>query len=102
MKLLLLSDLNSIHTKKWVKRSHHLFEEVLIIGFQKLAKKDFYSEFKNVKINSININPHSFLKEIQYLKNVKQIKKLSLNFKPDVLHAHYATSYGLIGTFYKY
>ena len=35
--------------------------------------------------------------KLSYLKFVGTLKKAIAQFKPDVVHAHYATSYGLIG-----
>ena len=41
----------------------------------------------------------SVLQKLSYLKVIKQLKKINREFNPDIIHAHYATSYGLLGTF---
>ena len=35
--------------------------------------------------------------KLKYLKALPTVKKTILDFKPDVVHAHYATSYGFLG-----
>src|SRR5690606_14490213 len=37
------------------------------------------------------------LSKLNYLKAYRQVKRIIREFKPDILHAHYASSYGLIG-----
>ncbi|MDQ9894055.1 glycosyltransferase, partial [Acinetobacter baumannii] len=44
----------------------------------------------------------SAIKKIEYLKVIKEIKKIIYDIKPDILHAHYASSYGLIGSLVNY
>ncbi len=34
-----------------------------------------------------------------YLKSISFVRKINKEFKPDIVHAHYATSYGLLGSF---
>ena len=37
------------------------------------------------------------LSKLSYLKVLPELKKVIAGFKPDILHAHFATSYGLLG-----
>ena len=37
------------------------------------------------------------LSKLNYLKVLPELKKVIAGFKPDILHAHFATSYGLLG-----
>lgn len=37
------------------------------------------------------------LSKLSYLKVLPELKKVIRDFKPDILHAHFATSYGLLG-----
>lgn len=101
MKLLLLSDLNSIHTKKWVHALAVRGIEIEIFGLGK-PMDDFYDDLENVKIHHAEFNNQygkSGAKKMKYVSVYKQIRKIDKAFKPDIVHAHYATSYGLIGTF---
>lgn len=43
-----------------------------------------------------------FYKSFYFLKTFKDIKKLIQEIKPDILHAHYITSYGLLGMLSQY
>jgi glycosyltransferase involved in cell wall biosynthesis len=42
--------------------------------------------------------PDRILKEFKYLSSISLLKKIIILHKPDIVHAHYATSYGLIGS----
>ncbi len=39
----------------------------------------------------------STISKLRYLKGVSSLKKIINEWKPDIVHAHYASSYGLIG-----
>ncbi len=102
MKILLLSDLNSIHTKKWALA---LAKKGCVLHFFGLTKPkdDFYDGLDNVTISYANIkNSSTVLNKIKYFSVVKQLKQQYHLFKPDIVHAHYATSYGLLGSFLKH
>lgn len=104
MKILLLSDLNSIHTKKWVKAISLEGIELFVFGLTP-AKDEFYENFSNVQTGSANqenLRSRSLFSKLSYLKQVKKIKELYSSFKPDLVHAHYASSYGLLGSYLKH
>lgn len=99
MRVLLLSDTNSEHTEKWALglASHGL--EVGLFSFNR-ATYSWYQNKPNITVlfePENQIDPFSSSSKLSYFKYVKLLKKAILQFKPDVLHAHYATSYGLIG-----
>lgn len=82
-------DSESIHLKKWATHFKELGHEVHVISF------------KNTPIEGI---PHHHIDagEIQQkggnfkvLFTFRRIKKILQQIKPDFLHAHYATSYGI-------
>lgn len=91
MKICYLADGPSIHTKRWCEYFAGQGHEVHLVTFRKV-------EINNVKVHFIeagNIgnvggNWKIFLK----LSNVKRIIR---QIAPDILHAHYLTSYGTIG-----
>jgi glycosyltransferase involved in cell wall biosynthesis len=99
MKVLILSDANSSHTQKWVnslvdegvdvclfslsKFNDQLYKNILVVNFG-LNKND---------INTTNNN----ISKLKYFKALPIIKNTIKDFKPDILHAHYASSYGLLG-----
>ena len=100
MKVLLLSDPSSPHTIKWVNSLHRKGIEIFLFG---LSKYDPTQYNDDIKIESLH-TPESikakldgnFLK-LMYLSAFPRLKKIIKTFKPDILHAHYAASYGLMG-----
>src|SRR6185436_10940833 len=98
MRILLLSDINSTHTRKWAagiaSRGH-------VTGLFTISNPvtDWYSSRNIVVFNSAhgNINTSSVFSILHYRKAAQELNKVIQKFQPDVVHAHYATSYGLIG-----
>ncbi|NOQ71258.1 MAG: glycosyltransferase [Crocinitomix sp.] len=104
MRLLLLSDLNSIHTKKWVSGLSVRGYEMSVFGLSK-PTDNYYDQFDNVEISFADhtrFRERSRFSKLSYLKHIKQLKRLYKGFKPDIVHAHYATSYGLLGSFLRH
>ena len=101
MKILMLADPNSTHTFKWVTALSERGIQIFLFGLNSFDTKPY--EHTNIKIysldlnKSIRFNSESSLSKIIYLKAVKQIKSLIKEIRPDILHAHYASSYGFLG-----
>jgi glycosyltransferase involved in cell wall biosynthesis len=98
MKVLLVSDINSAHTQKWAIALAKQGIEVGVFSF----RAPIYNWFLENNIAVFYINNSSNHSEklgskILYLKQLPFLKKCIKKFKPDVLHAHYASSYGLLG-----
>ena len=102
MRLLILSDSDSPHTIKWVKS---IAGRNILVGVFSIHKTNLrlYENINNIKIYDLGISrkiqnkdENNFSKAI-YLKGIKKLKRIIKEFKPDVLHAHYASSYGFIG-----
>ena len=100
MRILLLSNLLSTHTIKWAKalsKTH----DILIFGFSlptpELKKELDGIDFVSTEIKDSKPFRNYSLKKLSYFQAVPLIRKIIEDFKPDILHAHYATSYGLIG-----
>ena len=101
MKILLLSDFNSIHTIKWAKSLADNGIEILLVGFSK-ANTEAYKDFQNISIYGFNITDGTIssstnFNKLKYVRLLPKLKKLIKTFKPDILHAHYASSYGFLG-----
>jgi len=99
MKLLLLSDPNSVHTIKWAKSLANEGIEIIIFGLGKLTV-DEYEEINNIKVELLDenvSNDEGALYKVKYLKALPRVKKIITKFNPDIVHAHYASSYGLLG-----
>jgi len=102
MKVLIVSNPNSSHTLKWVTSLEENGVDVVLFAIHDIdpnIRKE-YNETTiinaGVKNNYQNLSEVDFLKLI-YLRSVWSLKNLISSFKPDILHAHYASSFGLLG-----
>ena len=100
MKLLFLADGASVHTKKWVvsllKQGHqiHLFS---LNSFDQEAYGEFDENFSHTVFDLTERKTIlGGLNKLSYFRVVKDIKHVIKKFKPDLLHAHFATSYGML------
>ncbi len=102
MKILILADPASPHTIKWVTNLSKKNIEIFLFGLTGY-KTGTYSNLPNLKIQTLGMKgkvftkPDGALSKINYLKALPVIKKIIREFNPDILHAHYASSYGLLG-----
>ncbi len=89
MKLVILGENGSVHVQKWIRALADLHDiELHVICFHRGI------EYPDVQ--------YHFLKEytrnkLDYLLNVPRVRKYVQAIQPHVVHAHYATSYGLLG-----
>ncbi|MBL4938127.1 glycosyltransferase [Clostridium sp. YIM B02515] len=94
-KLCLLANANSIHTQKWVEYFSDLQYSIEIITLT-----DTKYEYKpNVKVHYIS---PSSTNKLSYFLLINKVRKLVYNIKPDILHSHYASSYGMLGRMCNY
>lgn len=100
-RILLLSDVNSPHTRKLV---HGLAGAGFVIGIFSLSRRqgDFYAQLPDVTIfDEAGVDSSTFhassAGKLGYLKKVGTLKAVIRTFQPSIVHAHYATSYGLLG-----
>lgn len=103
MKVFLLADANSIHTVKWVKG---LAEKGVLVGLWSLSKPKggIYEDVNNLKLYYAGVPQERFgwINKIQYLSVVSHLRKAIRDFQPQLLHAHFASSYGLLGALAKF
>lgn len=93
-KLLLLADGSSTHISKWALS---LASKGFEIGIFSL-RKDKFGWYKNVKnISYLYEGSKNNPSTIDIIKAAPRLKKIISDFKPDIIHAHYASSYGLLG-----
>jgi len=91
MKICYLADGQSIHTKRWCDHFSKSGHEVHLITFRNTRIENTTVHF----LNSGNISVKGG--NWRVLLQVSAVKKILNKIKPDILHAHYATSYGLVG-----
>lgn len=104
LRVLILSDSANDHTKRWVSSTAGRGVEIMLFSLSD-KDKEFYDGMENVTFcgfsvfSSIkNIRKNGAFEKLRYLKTVSALKKCIKEFKPDILHAHYASSYALIGS----
>jgi glycosyltransferase involved in cell wall biosynthesis len=104
MKIFLLSDSGSIHTKRWVSALSGRGMTVFLFGLNTMNDIEYYQQYPDVIVqkthytNSIKgLKIGSITGKIRYLLAVMSLKRCIKQFQPDILHAHYASSYGLLG-----
>ena len=102
MKVLILSDAQSIHTKRWVSSLSGKGMDIVLFSIKpeldsfyseagiKVYVYDLFTYKKSGKIGKVFGSLTNHRKAVNYLKEIIKEEK------PDILHAHYATSYGLI------
>lgn len=100
MKICYLSDANSIHTRKWCDFFKKKGYDIYVISLNK-------GEIDGVKVFNLNydldeVKGNSSLKKLKYINSFSRVKEIIKEIKPDILHAHYATSYGLLGALCKF
>jgi len=99
MKILLLSAPNSSHTIKWATSLAKQGLEIVVFGFTDNLQQSAYANYPNIKVvtNHQSVSRKGSFAKLHYLKALPTVRKLIKELKPDIVHAHYATSYGLLG-----
>ncbi|KAA0265041.1 MAG: glycosyltransferase family 4 protein [Chlorobiota bacterium] len=94
----MLADLRSAHTKKWAEVLASSGINVHVFGLTPATET-----FRGVTIHEGSVSSTTSSGEegsvgkLTYIHELGSLKRLIKSLKPDILHAHYATSYGLIG-----
>ncbi len=104
MKIIFLSDASSIHTLRWIESLSLNNLEIQLFSLFK-PNKDLIEKYKKFNVKIISPDLKSKIKDlrepnlskIRYLQSIPLLRRAIKNFKPDILHAHYASSYGILG-----
>ena len=102
MRVLLLGDANSSHIIKWVKSLAARDLEIALFSLAEI-KHDHFKDLPNFSFKSLGLNQGIFktgegsLQKLNYLKALPLLKQFIKDFQADIVHAHYASSYGLLG-----
>lgn len=101
MRILFLADAQSSHTQKWVAGLSEKGFDIHLFSLHN-PPDNWYDP--KVKIYSLGLNEdikelsEKSIKKFIYFKAVKKIRQIIKSIKPDILHSHYASSYGLLGS----
>jgi len=101
MRILFLSNVNSIHTKRWIFSLAERGIEICLFSLEESTHSD-YEISQNITIINGRFKNDSTkdgkISKITLLKYLPKLIKTIKVFKPNLIHAHYATSYGLLGS----
>jgi len=88
MKICYLANARSIHTQRWAKHFLSQGHEVTVISYQS-------GEIEGVR--TICLSSAASVSQLNILLLLSRVRRIVREIRPDILHAHYATSYGLAG-----
>ncbi len=91
MRICFLADGESVHTKRWCEHFYALGHEIHLISFKNVQIDNVIVHYVNS--GGIAVSGGNW----KVLLKVRAIKKIINKIQPDILHAHYATSYGTVG-----
>lgn len=98
-RILFLADINSIHTERWVK---NLINRGYEIGLFSLSEKkttwidSLSCEYHCVGVNQDKIRSKKRFSKLAYFSSFNELKSFSKEFNPEIVHGHYASSYGML------
>jgi len=102
LRLLLLSEPGSSHTLRWARALADRGLEVQVFGLGGYDPTP-YAGRAGLQVGSAGLerglvgSDEARLDKLRYLGVLPRLRRLVAAFRPDVVHAHYATSYGLLG-----
>ena len=100
VKILIVSDARSTHTQRWVSALKEKGLDVVLFSIN-LFNGDFYTS-RGIKCHYFDLFRYQREKKgllhrvISHYRAVKYLKHIIKVEMPDILHAHYATSYALV------
>lgn len=94
MKICYLADVNNYHTKKWCNYFLEQGHEVMVISLS----EGYIDGCKTYSFKFSKVKELKTIQKLKYLFVVQKIRNILQKEKPDILHSHYASSYGLLGT----
>lgn len=99
-RILILGDVNSAHLRKWVTV---LSEKKAEMGIYSLSMpaSEWYKPLGAELLSSSGFGSETFggglTGKLGYFRKAKELRQVIQSFRPDVIHAHYASSYGMLG-----
>lgn len=98
MHICFLADPNSIHTLRWARELSVKGYKITLISPKQIINNSItkYVDYINV---ASSFSLHS---KLEYIKSIYKIRSIVHQLRPDILHAHYASSYGFLGKLCSY
>jgi glycosyltransferase involved in cell wall biosynthesis len=90
-----------MHTLRWARSLSEKDYKIIIFGLG-ILHMDEYSKIQDVQVITFGEivdaqGKNNSFRKYRYLKAVPSVRKIIKHFKPDIVHAHFASSYGLLG-----
>ncbi len=99
-RIMFLADINSVHTERWVKSLTKKGFEIHLFSLSSKSTnwQDDCSDFHYTcfGIDHSTVRTEKKYGKLSYFKARKDAKNMFLKVNPDVIHAHYASSYGML------
>lgn len=101
-RIFFLSDGRHAHTIKWVNALVEKGYSIFLFSLSKFNRDNFIKSDR-LEFYSSGLDEHlvsiasAVWKKFVFIKEVPVIKKKIIEYKPDILHSHYASSNGLLG-----
>lgn len=102
-RLFWLSDANSAHTERWVRELAARGHRILLFSLT-APVRDVLGNVPGLELETAGISPDlaysadGNARKLAYLGWVARLRRLARSFRPDVVHAHYVSSYGVISS----
>lgn len=96
MKICFLGDAASVHNRRWIEYFRDKGNDVSIITF-----RDYKIENVDVRYIGEKLSVNEGGGNFKYLKQIRKIKKIIKQLNPDIVNAHYLTSYGFLSALVK-
>lgn len=97
-KVLIIGDAASPHLSRWVVLLHSRGYSLAVFSFRKPAAE--IASLKGVIFRTVETLPSTFssslISKFSYLRAMPALRRFAREFCPDIVHAHYASSYGLL------
>lgn len=99
MKICYLGDVSSPHVQRWVKFFAEKGDEVHVISINPPDESyKIIKDFKKINVYILRKYRSKFTGRItNFLYQANQVRKLTKIINPDIIHSHFARSYGLFG-----
>lgn len=105
-RLFVLSDANTAHTERWIaalsKRGYDLLLFSLTVPDSRSLLEIPRVRFETARVSAdIAYSKEGSARKLTYLRALPAIKRLARQFDPQICHAHYASSYGVLAALAK-
>jgi len=103
LKVLFLTEARATHSLKWARAIASRDNSVILFTLFKYQGTE-YEKHNNIKIISANLKPSLYTKregnlsKLSFIKALPLLKKVIKKYKPDLIHAHYISSYGILAS----